>query len=216
MTRGRPRKYLTPCKVSANAEAWKVGMVRKLGKSLGDLLNNAMDMAIMDAIQTGNPALSTEDILTFKKLVGWQIDDMVSERHEEEEYGKREEQQQESGHEGQDRQVPREQEETVNPDPDGPPEIPFEEALDILDEDLAPLTDTAVYTYYPSLLSSYRGDEYATIRALKNIDRHIRESGKVNLDRYIQITETTFKPLEAWVKLVYYRNTKQEVYPDDE
>jgi len=215
MTRGRPRKYLTPCKVSANAEAWKVGMVRKLGKSLGDLLNNAMDMAIMDAIQTGNPALSTEDILTFKKLMGWQIDDIVSERHEEG-YGKREEQQQESGHEGQDGQVPREQEETVNPDPGDPPEIPFEEALDILDEDLAPLTDTAVYTYYPSLLSSYRGDEYATIRALKNIDRHIRESGKVNLDRYIQITETTFKPLEAWVKLVYYRNTKQEVYPDDE
>lgn len=213
MPRGRPAKYNCPCKVSANAEAWKVKMVRKLGRSVGDLLNMAMDMVIMDAIQTNNPAITPEDVRTFKNLVAFGIDDSLA-RMVEQRRGDTPPQQfteedapdckDESGTTQEAPETPDE----PGGDPDNEPQgIDPSKALDILEEVLMDVPDMdLIDNFLDELNRSYNGSEHDTFKVLESLEIYLthcleRLGLSEELEKFRACTADSLKPLEWWLKL---------------
>lgn len=212
MPRGRPAKYNCTCKVSANAEAWKVKMVRKLGRSIGDLLNSAMDMVIMDAIQTNNPAITPEDVRTFKALVAFGIDDSLSRMVEQRRGDTPPEQFTDEDDAPDCDEISEPDQPLVTMDaPDGyqtgkPQGMDMTEAVEVLEEVLTDVPEvTVIDGYIEELDASYRRTEYDTIKVLQNLEEYLLirlEKEKPNeIGNFISCTEFSLKPLEWWLKL---------------
>jgi len=201
MTRGRPPKYLSPRRTSVWVETYKEDLIQKLGKSIADALNLGMDTLILDAIQSGNPAFSPDDVRKYKRLMGWQIDDALDRVRENQERAEARADQM-----AEDRERYREsvKKDNAPPEPDGP------DPLDALTVILAPQQHRAP-ELYERLQKTYSGPLDATTDFLKAVRDELRQHVKmVDGQAFEYHTSGNLKPLEQWIKLIYYESISRE------